>query len=60
MEENAKPTPARPAGAPTNPQAPTAFNRRTVCHNTHPRLNQEIHRGDYDRSLELFSRVLGN
>jgi hypothetical protein len=42
------------------PETPTAFNRRDVSHNTHPRGNQEIDRRDLDRSVELFSRVLGN
>jgi hypothetical protein len=60
MEEHATTTEVRPGGAPPDPQAPTAFDRRQVCRNTHPRLNPEIDRVGYDRSIELFARVVGN
>jgi hypothetical protein len=57
MQENATPTKGRPRGG--TEQAPTAFNRRDVCRNTRPRLNQKIDRRDMDRSVEVFWRVLG-
>jgi hypothetical protein len=60
MEETTTNTQARRRAGGENDQAPTAFNRRDVSRNTRPRQNQEIDRRDYDRSIEVFARVLGN